>query len=350
MGNQQITFLRPSGNPLKNVDSNEHPVLSLCQRTGTFASVRQYSGWWQVHYPDGKPYVRIEQDGKDPTYVPMQPAGENTYKMPSEVRSMGPAAGMLRFYAKQGSSFTPLEPPLYVEPGGMSDSEYANLLRRIGELAVAVENVAVAPIERGASEQGDGSSQLKSRLRPARVYLSLFDTVSSQWPLILKHPSTVVHHEPQKVKRRKAMRSPSGARALARFPERRTVRVVLPSESVGTVENEMVAYVLQRILVDQAPPLLAYLEQIEESAERWDVPPGFRDSAPPSAGKIGLEISQLATRVKEAREWAKEALQSALLSEVRPLPPRSLSARMARSKEYGPVHHALRKYREQQVK
>src|SRR5690606_27945234 len=86
--------------------------------------------------------------------------------------------------------------------------------------------------------------------------------------------------------------------------------------------------------------------------KEWDVPPGVlkRGTGRKAASSSASQIRQLIQLVDACRKWAQLRLRESPLASVAPHPPRSLTARMGRSKEYGPVYDALQRYKREQVR
>ena len=271
----KLRFVRPSGTLLDIADDGQYLVLSMLEVDGPVAAIPQYNRW-RVLCDGEVPYMRVEQAGQEPRFIQLQATGEpHSYELPNELGQFRATAGLIRFYAQKGDAFKPLDPPLYVEPTSLTDSEYLDLLHRIGELAVAVESAVVAPLETTA-RSGEGHARSQARLRPALVHLSLAQTMISQWQLIAKRPALALRHELRTLRVHQAARTPRGVRAITQHPGREVVAVLMPATSSLTVENEMVAYILQRVLVEQAVPLVRYLVHLVSTTKQWDIPPGVK--------------------------------------------------------------------------
>ena len=342
---ERLTFVRESGEPLALVDDASCPVLTLYE-ADTAATTKQYGGWWVVRSPR-PPLVQV--DGLETRYVPLERVNApDTYRLPKEVRDLGPTAGLLRFYASDEGEYVPLEPPLYVQPSSLTDEEYDQLLRRIGQIAVAVESAYKAPIRQSATV-GKGNATADARLRPALVYLELFETVKQQWPLIESRPAKALCHEARDVDVRRGVRSAAAVRALVRRPERRTVRTLASAETTRTVENEMVAYVLESVLIGRAQAIRDYLEELSASEKHWDIPKAFQSSQNTKVQPAQSQLDSLGADIQNAQDWATRRRRSPLLRGIPATPPRTLTARMTRSSEYGSVYHAFQTYEREQV-
>ena len=343
---ERLSFVRPSGDPVSLVDDGSCPVLTLYE-TGTAATVPQYGGWWNVRSPR-VPFARIEGP-EGPRYVPLDRVeAPDTYRLPKEVRDLGNTAGLLRLYTPDDGTYVPLDPPLYVQPGSVTDTEYHDLLQRIGQIAVAVEGAFMAPVG-ATADVGDGEGTPDPRLRPVLVYLGLFETVERQWPLIEASPSQTLRHYVRTVESRRGARQPSVARALTRRPGRRTVQALIPVESAQTTENALVAYVLETVLVGRAPDVLSYLQDLAAAERRWDVPDAFEPARGTGSAKAEDFVARLTSQTERARQWAADRRRGPLLRDTPATPPRTLTARMTRSPEYGPVYHAFQAYERAQV-
>ena len=352
----RITFVDKHGNPLPIHDQESHPLLRFMDSDPRRAVTKQYAGRWYVQVPKGiNPAVRVETGENDAgEFKPLiQKKEPSTYELPQSLSI--PAAGVLRFVDRQGTdSLVALSPSLYVQPASLKEEEYTNLLRRLGNLCVAVGSATLAPIPDtvvgGPVTDGEGEPD-DPRFRPISLYLRLARVMQRQWPLIQNTPARRVAYRIQHINTRRASNSAQVAQKRAKHPGRRRLSILGRQEVTDTQENEVLAFVLQRVLIDQGPVLIQQLKSIKDNDLRWSAP--LYDLVEKKKKDVRAQRTELVKsvqskihEVQKTIKWAKRQARAPIIASCGEQPelPSSPSRQLMRSAEYGPVYRALIEY------
>lgn len=331
------------------------------------AVVEQFSGWFVRPISDptivplvrvGDQYLELERDGNMDAYV--LPYGRGARKQLWQ--DVAASAGKLRLYSRIGQiEVRALEPALYVGPASLTESEFASLLDRLGQLALTYDSGVVAPVsvlagQPGSSEHKSRKSAQNERLVAAgEAFLGLYDALATNWDLIRKTPAKEVRLVPQVLSTDNPHRMPSlrVAQRACQRPDLRRQEVHVPEEHTDTQENRFLAFVLRDVLIRQSGPLAGRLRQQAQwlrSSQKQKVVrfgPRYQNlwrERRAAAESEAKRMEEIALKVEGGARWAAARLGDAFLRPSLPgaCVPLNPSARLTQSKEYGSIYRAFR--------
>lgn len=348
-----IEFIRPSGIPLR-LDS-----------AGKYALIDQFGGFWYIRCQDliqGEE-LAVEIGNELYPLVPMPMAG--LFRLPENAHRIGNASGVYRFYRMYYDEPSLLEPSLYVQPGSLTEEEYAKILDRLCQLAIAVEGAVMAPVESPVKRRPTNAPRLNVAHRPqhrlliaAKLYIDFASIVQEQWPLIARLPAKTVRHQPQIIDTRRATRYINGLKRQVERPDLRRLTILSPTEIEDTPENRFLAYVLNEILIKKAKHLISalsyYATELRQRQAAWignkQYDRMWRERSvdlEEQAARFDVEAQQ----VQQVANWAQENIiapfiHGSILQASIPVQP---SQKLLKSREYSPIYHAFQHYQHQQI-
>ena len=256
-----------------------------------------------------------------------------------------------------------LHPPLYIEPGNLSDKDFEAIIARLQELAFfRYSPTRVAVQQFGGSTGGGTEENEDERLKQAaEKFLTLIKRVQSDWPLVQGAASRETQLLPKLVDVSSATGSSSSrlAAKAAQHPHARRVEILMPQESLATVENRFIVHALREIrqgefvfkgrLESRAGELRKEweLEGDKEAKRRQSTDQWKQKQAEHWA--MADQLMRLAADIADAAEKVAFYVNDPFLREVRDRPafPNRPTDRLARSFAYGPIYRAYCDYQSQ---
>jgi len=256
-----------------------------------------------------------------------------------------------------------LDPPLYIEPGNLSSTDFNLIIERLQDLAGFRYSPTQVKREAsgGSTEGGTERNEDELLKQAADKFLALIKQVHSNWVLIQETASRETQLLPKFVDIFSATGSHS-SRLVAKKSQRpyaRRVEILMPQESLATVENRFLVYVLESI--SQKAPLFKrrLSARSKELREEWiagEDKEGKSRRANPLWQQKQTEqwaladcMAKLAEDIDKASQEVIPYINDPFLREVRDSSafPSRPTDRLTRSFAYGPVHNAFCDYQKQ---
>lgn len=270
---------------------------------------------------------------------------------------------LLDLWSSNGKETRRLEPPLYVEPGNLSGTDFDAILERLQALAFfRYSPTQVKREDRGGSTDG-GTEDNEDELlkRAAEKFLALINQVHSDWPLVQVTASRETQLLPKLIDLSSAAGSYSSRLVTkkAQHPHARRVEILMPQESFATVENRFLVFALQEIR-QRAPLFEGRLTvRSKELREEWETK-GDREAKLRQSRdqwkQKQIERNTMADCMKALAEDIAQAVLKVIpyinepfLHEVHDYPalPDRPTDRLTRSFAYGPIYGAFCDYQNQ---
>ena len=256
-----------------------------------------------------------------------------------------------------------LDPPLYIEPGNLSGTDFDAIIERLQELAFFRYSPTQVKQENqgGSTEGGTEDNEDELLKRATEKFLALVNQVHSDWPLVQVTASRETQLLPKLIDLSSAAGFYSSRLVTkkAQHPHARRVEILMPQESFATVENRFLVFALQEI--HKRAPLFEgrLMARSKELQEEWEARKGkeakLRQSKPQWKQKQ-TEQNALADCMKSLAEDIAQAITEVtpyinepFLHEVRDHPalPDRPTDRLTRSFAYGPIYGAFCDYQNQ---
>jgi hypothetical protein len=326
------------------------------QETDGYVAVEEYDNWFvrphqaiDVYILWGDEYLLLSRREGIDGYVWPNLQGKAWKKL----RRGQHTAGYLTLYKRVGKDYQPLVPRLYIASADLYENQYAALLARIGQLAVADIGAVTAPVAGLLPSKLSNSGQwLHSPIvYCALTLLQFYECCLSAWPHIEAIPARSMAASIRRVAidSRVAQRSSVLPRRISERPGRPSVNLPVTVESFDCLENQFLLYVLGNFLsrVDDADGgLQRFATDLRSSRQK---PPddekhanALWQRAKNSATNAAQEIDRLRQRLQIAKTWATHRQKSKLFRNVSPRLVHQPSLWLLRSAGYADVYRAFR--------
>lgn len=343
-----------------NVPANAQPIP--CDDKG-YVAVEEFDNWVVCEInPTGRDlYMRWEDD-----YHPLERSETlqgfiwptHVSRKWRHVKGANRTAGYLTLHQPDiRGVYRPLRPILYIVAGSISESEYALLLDRLGQLAVTSRSGITAPVEGrlpvGLENAGKWVSM--PMLSHALAVLDFWSVFRQKWAIIVRNPVSQARRIPQHVRANTpiAQRSPKALRQMVAHPGRNRLWLPLLQEDMDTPENRFIAFALNS-LSSQAKSLgqafNGMASRFEQDLARPPKDAGDHaqrlwNQGRATARQAADELRHIAAHLCEAEEWASVHLRTPFLtrSVAAARPPRQPSLQLTRSPGYGAIYAAYRR-------
>jgi len=150
-----------------------------------------------------------------------------------------------------------LSPYLYIFTDSISEEDYAEILDRLGQLAIAYESGVLAPV----TVWGESSESPKKKNRvKGDAYENLARAVEENWENIKTNPAKEIKLDTKVVD----LTNPQVAHSVRMIsqavqkPHQRRQQVLERQETYDSEENRFLVFILREILIPRAKPLAEY--------------------------------------------------------------------------------------------
>ena len=266
-------------------------------------------------------------------------------------KSVSGGAFKLTLFKSDG---TLLLPGLYVYPQAITEEEFAIILDRLGQLAIINESGFLAPVSilRPEDENLTGQSRVRGD-----AYENLLDSVLENWEIIKQHPAKEIKISSQIVD----LTNPRNVQSIrtiqqaAQKPHQRRQEISERSETYDSNENRFLVHVLRDVLLPKAKPLAKYLRgqatNMRKIQRQPDGQHGRRYITLWQQRRVEIEaeatrLENRAEKIEEKIAKIKGYLNTPFLQEACTTadPMQRPSAKIAGSKEYGPIYKAYQDF------
>jgi hypothetical protein len=261
-------------------------------------------------------------------------------------------AGKLVLCDQEGKE---LSPYLYIFTETISEEDYAAILDRLGQLAIAHESGVLAPVTvlREAVTQQEKVHNFKGD-----AFENLARVVEENWENIKNNPAKEIKLD-AKIVDMTNLQTAHSVRVISHAvqkPHQRRQQVLERQETYDSEENRFLVHVLQDILLPKAKPLAEYfrdqatkIKVIQRKPDAYRHGQSYLRLWQERRAAIEQESKRLedrATAIEKIVSNAKGHLNEPFLTGIRGSSASSLrpSAKIADSKEYGPIYKAYQEY------
>lgn len=261
-------------------------------------------------------------------------------------------AGKLVLYDEQGE---PLSPFLYIFSETISEEDYAAILDRLGQLAIAHESGVLAPVTvlRETEDTGAGESLLSGN-----AIEKLAQTVENNWESIKKYPAKAIKLDTRIMD----LTSPQTTHSIrtvnraAQKPYQRKQQILERQETYDSEENRFLVHVLKDILLPKLKLLAEYFRRRAAKVKMIQRKPDAHrhgqtylrlwEERRVAIDQEAKRLEERASAIERIASKTDEHLSEPFLKDIcannstllRP------SAKIAESKEYGPIYRAYQEY------
>lgn len=261
-------------------------------------------------------------------------------------------SGKLIIFDQSGVTLSPF---LYIANDSIENEDFAAILDRLGQLAIANESGVVAPV---SILQDNGPNSVGKTPLNEDSFAHLAQVIHDNWEIIKKNPAKEIKLDTKIIDLTDAQSSQS-VRSIyhaVQKPHQRRQQILERKETFDSAENRFLVHILRDILLPKAGPLAKYfrerafwIKHMQQSKPMFWHGQNYRDLWQDRRTKIEAEANRLemiAHAIEKNVVRVQEYLREPFLKEagsntsvfLRP------SSKIAYSKEYGAVYKAYQAY------
>ncbi|MEQ8753993.1 MAG: nuclease domain-containing protein [Coleofasciculus sp. G1-WW12-02] len=306
--------------------------------------IKQYNERWRVRI-QGESQGRVVLDGS-PGY-PLDKingsSNDNDWELPDNIsfedRKKVTGAGYITAKLLDQTDKILCQGTLLVFPSNVTEKELEQMIKEIGQLALATASCVYRNLEGGQGEgygiEGVGLKWHPSQglLTTATSLLELAEVVKNNWNVLEKRPLKTFVAKAELVNRHKIKLSPQSLIRAKVEPAKQKILAFAHVESTQCPENEFICYVLDVYLKDLANGIADSLDSLD--LENIDESLIFQ--VHPRQRKEENEFSQFkqqSTRLARRRNGEREKLRRCIQKRILQLRDCSVWATKARNSEF----------------